>query len=226
MPLIEPYIPTDQEQYELDLWAKEECYRFCVQQRRLNCTFLEVMDLWLVAPYCVDCALSNPFEKNRMPDIHPDTWESDLLLEVGLSTLERTKRELVANPDFAFLCKRCGNELRPWIDDEVYVVSYHLEEHYSIPLETPGRKSPSKKLGKHILKLYDNNCFGCGSGDRLHTDHIIPQNNGGDAAFRNLQPLCEKCGNRKGASLPELVEVFSDIYFGPYPSDAYEGLFW
>ena len=227
MPLIEPCIPTPKEQHELDLWVKEECYRFYVQQRRLNCTFMEVMDLWLRAPYCMECSLSDSFGSDLSSDINPDTWEEDIAWVVGRPTLERTKRELISNPDFAFLCKKCGREIRPWNDDGAYVVSYHLEEHYGIPFETAGRKSPSKKINKRILKLYDNNCFSCGSNGRsLHIDHIIPQSNGGDAAFRNLQPLCKECGNRKGNRLPEEIKVFSDIYFGPYPSDAYEGLFW
>ena len=55
---------------------------------------------------------------------------------------------------------------------------------------------------------------------------VSPKSKGGDAAFRNLQPLCEDCGNKKADQLPAEVTVFSDIYFGAYPSDAYEGLFW
>jgi hypothetical protein len=54
----------------------------------------------------------------------------------------------------------------------------------------------------------------------------MPRFHGGDAAFRNLQPLCTRCGQKKGNTLPTEVSVYSDLYFGPYPSDAYEGLFW
>ena len=227
MSLIVPYIPSAQEQYEDELCVRFECYRLYVQQRRSNCTFMEVLDLWLLAPYCVDCAISDPLEGDRYPDMTPDTWETDLLFKVGRDTVERTQRQLKEDPDFSYLCKRCGKELRPWDNDEVYVVSYHLEEHYRIPLETPGRKKPSKRLQKQVTRLYDNKCFGCDSADRsLHIDHIIPQASGGDAAFRNLQPLCGMCGNIKGNKLPKEVKVYSTIYFGPYPLDSYEGLFW
>jgi len=34
MHILRPYIPTSQEQYEDQLWVREECYRFYVQQRQ------------------------------------------------------------------------------------------------------------------------------------------------------------------------------------------------
>lgn len=227
MPILAPYIQTPQEIHEDSLWVREECYRFYVQERRLNCTFMELLDLWLQAPYCLDCALSDPFEGDRDPDIIPMNWEEDLAWKLGQDTLDETKKILNKDPRFAFVCKRCGKELRAWENDELYVVNYHLEENYGIALETPGRQQPSRKLKKQILKLYDNRCFGCGCIDRpLHIDHIVPRSKGGDAAFRNVQSLCEDCGNNKGDRLPEEVIVYSTIYFGPYPSDGYDGLFW
>ena len=229
MPLINPYIPSPQEQHEVELWTKFECYRFYVQQRRMYCTFKQIMDLWLRAPYCTECALSDPFERCRLPDISPNSWECDILLNVGQDIIARTKDLLREDPDYYFSCKHCGKELRPWQNDEIYVVSYHLEEHYGIPLETPGKKNPSKKLKKQIFNLYDNKCFGCNKNSRrdLHIDHIHPQSKDGDCAFRNLQPLCELCGNlKKGNELPKEIKVHSTIYFQPYPSDSYEGLFW
>lgn len=226
--LIEPYIPNDREQYEDNLWVRSECYRFYVQQRRLHCDFLQIMDLWLIAPYCTECASSDPFEGNRIPDIVPESWECDLLLlGLGQNVLEQTQQALRENPDFHFLCKRCGRELRPWVNSEIYIVSYHLEEHYGIPLQTSGRRNVSRSLRKQLIRLYDNRCFGCNSGERpLHIDHILPKTAGGDAAFRNLQPLCTSCGERKGDDLPDEVKVYSTICFAPYPSDCYEGLFW
>jgi hypothetical protein len=38
--------------------------------------------------------------------------------------------------------------------------------------------------------------------------------------------LCKVCGDLKGDDLPEEVDVWLDFYFGPYPSDGFEGLFW
>ena len=46
MPIFEPDIPTQRESHEIDLWEKEECYRFYVRERRRNCTFREIMNLW------------------------------------------------------------------------------------------------------------------------------------------------------------------------------------
>ncbi len=108
----------------------------------------------------------------------------------------------------------------------IYIVKYHLEEYYGIPLETPGKKTVSKKLRSRIFDLYDNQCFSCKATEDLHIDHINPVAKGGDAAFRNLQPLCRTCGFKKGDSDPNIVTVFSDMYFQPFPPDYYEGLFW
>lgn len=228
MPIITPYIPTDQEDHEHAKWVKSECYHFYIRERRRNCTFRELMDLWLRAPCCDQCIQSEVLFTGGAPDIKRDAWwEVDVLLNLGPDTLETIKSALAEDPDFELVCKRCHGALRPWDGDDMYVLSYHLEEHYGIPMETPGRRQPSGRLRRLIINLYDSACFGCGGSDcELHIDHVVPQSGGGDAAFRNLQPLCEVCGNAKGDAMPDQVTVFSDIYFGPQSSDGFEGLFW
>ena len=224
---IVPVILPSQDQYYLDLWGRSECYKFYVQERRKNCNFMEIMNLWLRVPHCWICLQSDPLAWNRMPDIRSKNWEDDISWKLGEETLEIIKDVLELDPDFAIQCKRCGSLLRPWEEDEVYVVKYHLEEHYDIPLAIKGKIYPAETIRNQIIKLYDHKCFGCNSESmEFHVDHVLPRSKGGDAAFRNLQPLCESCGNLKGNKLPEEVDVYSDIYFGPYPSDGYEGLFW
>ena len=224
---IESFIPDPQENYEDELWVGSECYRFYVRQRRFHCNYKELLDLWLLAPYCTECASSDPLKRHTVPDIVPSGWEMDILCHIGPDTFKRIQNALKEDSEFSLTCKGCMKELRPWQEDDVYVVCYHLEEHYGITLETPGRKQPSKKLRNQIIKLYNEECFGCQRKDvSLHIDHIIPQSKDGDSAFRNLQPLCAKCGNAKGDQLPDTVEFFSSLYFGSYPVDSYEGLFW
>lgn len=213
--------------HESDVWIKAECYRFYVVQRRNICTFVERMNLWLRAPYCEECILSHPLHQHDLPDITPSNWEDDIAWNLGEDTLNQVKNELDADPDFSFLCKKCQRNIAPWHGNPIHAVVYHMEEHYDIPLYTPGKRNPSEKLRNQIFELYGNVCFACGkSGPGLHIDHIFPQSHGGDAAFRNLQPLCELCGQKKGDTLPEDVDVWSNIYFLRQPSDSYEGLFW
>lgn len=225
MPMFEPHIPTKQQQYEFDRWTRRECYEFYVAQRRRFCTCRELLNIWLRAPCCQSCALSDPLDRMRVSDISPSEWERDVSWAVGADTFEMIQEELDDDPDYALMCKRCGCELHPWRSDEVWVITYHLEEHYGIPLEAEGKKPP-KGLRKLILSLYGHTCFGCGEGGELHIDHVLPQSKGGTAAFRNLQPLCETCGGKKDDSIPEEVEVFCDMDFSRCPSDGYEGLFW
>jgi 5-methylcytosine-specific restriction endonuclease McrA len=213
--------------FRIGLWEREECYRFYVKQRRRNCTFTELMNLWFLAPRCVSCKENDPLFWGTPPDITPMNWKEDLEGKVGEKRLKATVKQLRANADYAFLCQRCGRELRPWDDDDMYVEHIHMEEHYSIPMETPGKKQPSMWIQNRIFELYDFKCFGCGKKKKhLHIDHVMPRSHGGDAAFRNLQALCTPCGQKKGNALPTEVSVYIDMYFNPCPSDAYEGLFW
>ena len=223
---IEPYIPTSQENYEDNLWVKEECFRYYVEVRRESCDYMQILDLWLKAPCCFDCAVDDPFWRDKPPDISPKTLIEDIGFILGDDFLEEIENILNTDDDYYFTCKKCRDELRP-MDDDIFVVNYHLEEHYGIPLEDPTRVNTSNKLRNQIFKLYDKKCFKCGDIDNdLHIDHILPRSKGGTSAFRNLQPLCEKCGNLKSDKIPEEVEIYSLMYFGDYPSDGYEGLFW
>ena len=151
---IKPIIERKQKIHEDDLWLKSECYRFYIQQRKLYCNYMQLMDLWLLAPYCEDCINNDPLENNRIPEIQPSGWELDILCEVGSDVLEMIEDELSKDQDFSFRCKRCMKEIAPWNGDEIYVVKYHLEEHYGIPLATPNKKKPSRKLFQQINKLY------------------------------------------------------------------------
>ncbi len=160
----------------------------------------------------------------------PETGKSGIEDHAGLTVLRRTKQTLRLDPDFAYICKKCGTHLRPWNGDQMSVSHLHLEEHFKIPLETPGRRNPPETVKRQIKKLYENKCFGCNRRStikrKLHIDHVVPQSKGGTSAFRNLQPLCEHCGREKADKIPNEVGVYSTIFFGPYPSDSYEGLFW
>jgi 5-methylcytosine-specific restriction endonuclease McrA len=208
------------------LWVQEECFRFYVQQRRSHCTCLEIMDLWLRAPYCDACIQDDPFFIDSMPDIDGTDWREDLAMCLGDDWAAELVRAVAKNRDPYFRCKPCHRELRPWEGDAIYVMTYHLEEHFGIPLATPGRRNPSRRVKRKIIELYGRRCFSCGATEELVIDHIVPRSRGGDSAFRNLQPLCSTCGNAKGNAFPSEVMVYSDMYFTDAPSDSFEGMFW
>ena len=146
------YVPKDE--HNESLWIEEECYKYYTKNRKDNCNYLELMDLWLRAPYCEDCAQSDPFERNNNPDIMSENWEEDIIWSLGEDTFKTIKSELNENSDFNILCKRCSCELRPWDNNNIHIVSYHLEEHYAIPLATVNKIKPPKKLTNQVIKLY------------------------------------------------------------------------
>lgn len=169
--IFAPIIETPQDRHALDLSTKAECYRFYVQERRAWCTSRERMNLWLRAPYCHECILSDPLRRSRLPDITPGNWLNDIQWTLGEETPAWVFAALEEDERFAFRCKHCHKDLRPWVDDPIYVVHYHLEEHYGIPLYTPGQQNPPERLRKQILELYGNVCFECGNpGPGLHID--------------------------------------------------------
>ena len=113
MPIIEPYIPTQRESHEIDLWEKEECYRFYVSERRRNCTFREIMNLWLEVPYCSSCAASDAFLFDQLPNISGKHWRDDLSCALGEDTLRRIKREIRKTKYFAIICGNAGMNSDP-----------------------------------------------------------------------------------------------------------------
>ena len=226
MPLLRTVRLSPQFEHELDLRQREEIFRFYAEQRRAYCGFLELLDLWLEAPYCESCIMARWDYDGELPDCTPDTWEDDLEMILGDDRLvQEIRTALSSDETHGPPCRKCHHTIFP-PEEDLYVVRYHLEEHYGIPLETPGQRTPSKRLQAQILKLYDGTCFNCGEPEDLHIDHILPRSKGGDAAFRNLQPLCSTCGQLKGDREPEEVSVTLSVYFEEASSGAYGAMFW
>jgi 5-methylcytosine-specific restriction endonuclease McrA len=62
------------------------------------------------------------------------------------------------------------------------------------------RNNDSKTVTKKELqKLYQNNCFYCGSKNRIEIDHVIPLARGGRHAIGNLVAACKPCNASKQA---------------------------
>jgi HNH endonuclease len=226
MSLIQLTRPDRATDHMIAQWMTGEVCRVYVEQRRRFWSHLELLDLYCSAPLCESCAWADPFSPSGPPDISPRSWKDDIAWVVGEDVLATVRKERRKDANFGFICKRCSTTLQPWAGDDVYVVSCHVEDHYRFPLIRPGQIRPSRTIEQHIKDLYGNRCFSCKRKRPLHVDHINPRSNGGDGAFRNLQSLCEPCGQAKGNRIPKEVGVHDTMYFGPYPSDGYEGLFW
>ncbi len=170
---------------ELDLhrardWVKNQYYRFYVCQRRKHCSPDQLMDLWLVGPLCEQCLINDPIESIRvpaLPDVSPENWNGDFIWklgELGRAIVKRAKAGVKNDPDFAFRCYKCHCALRPWAEDSLWIYLDHLEEKYSIPMETPGQRQPSKKIRDLLFELYGERCFACQKRKADHIDHVRP----------------------------------------------------
>lgn len=52
---------------------------------------------------------------------------------------------------------------------------------------------------KEIKKLYNSNCFYCGSKEKIQLDHVVPIAKGGSHSIGNLLPACSTCNASKGS---------------------------
>lgn len=57
--------------------------------------------------------------------------------------------------------------------------------------------SPTRR--QRVLERDGHRCQECGATELLEIDHVVPVAHGGTEDESNLQVLCEKCNNRKGA---------------------------
>jgi 5-methylcytosine-specific restriction endonuclease McrA len=57
----------------------------------------------------------------------------------------------------------------------------------------------SRTLATRVFERDAYRCVHCGGHHDLCCDHVIPEANGGEATFENLQTLCRPCNSRKGA---------------------------
>lgn len=50
-----------------------------------------------------------------------------------------------------------------------------------------------------LSAAYGGGCLCCGVGGKLTVDHVVPLSKGGHDGVDNIQPLCLRCNQKKGA---------------------------
>lgn len=68
---------------------------------------------------------------------------------------------------------------------------------------------------KELKRLLSSPCVGCGVGDQIEVDHIIPVTRGGHYSIGNVQPLCRSCNASKNNKLMIEWRVWRDKLAGP-----------
>lgn len=67
------------------------------------------------------------------------------------------------------------------------------------------------KEWRQILEIYGNRCLKCGSTEKIQIDHVVPLSKGGEHSYKNVQPLCHVCNNKKQAGIVDYrIAFFSD----------------
>lgn len=59
------------------------------------------------------------------------------------------------------------------------------------------------RLRTQVMERDLYRCRHCGTHRNLSCDHVIPDANGGQTIFENLQTLCRSCNSKKGRKMPE-----------------------
>jgi hypothetical protein len=135
---------------------------------------------------------------------------------VALSPFKRTWAELPAdafdiNDCIRLGCRERGTcqcaqiKLRPRVRYDVcfFFEFYRQTSTWMLARDRASRNKISKWQRRRILKRDGGRCLRCRSTERLEIDHIVPVARGGSNADDNLQTLCWKCNNGKGATLAE-----------------------
>lgn len=211
-------VPLIDRHFEHQIWRayEKELLHEYARHRVLHCTPTQLMELFFRAPVCEECIPNDPQRWADWPSIMARHWEEHILWELGESAHNDIVAGLRAGEQCAFTCFRCRGDIEPWNGDDVYTITEHWWEYHGISMETPNRMNPSLRIRDLIRSAYGHRCFGCGRSARdLPIDHIQPRALGGDAALRNLQPLCEDCGNLKADSPATTLEVTVLTGFGP-----------
>lgn len=156
LPIIEPIDLPPALSHELDQFRDGEARRYYVEQRRNTCAFMEVMDLWLIVPVCFNCAVEESLSGIVHPYVNGKNWQTEIPYRAGLEVLQRTKRTIRHDPEFAYICKKCGVRLMPWMGDEISVKRLRVgsDEHwqaifgaYSLAANTSARIKERLRCG-------------------------------------------------------------------------------
>lgn len=70
-----------------------------------------------------------------------------------------------------------------------------------MPYEQTHRSPISEAVRSEVWRRDQGSCVKCNSNENLHFDHIIPVARGGATSVRNLQLLCQRCNQAKGARI-------------------------
>lgn len=69
----------------------------------------------------------------------------------------------------------------------------------TFPVPAKGSRNVSQATKIAVAARDQGQCVRCGSGDDLQFDHVFPWSKGGNANPENIQLLCKKCNQEKGA---------------------------
>jgi hypothetical protein len=180
--------------FETKAWLEREYRANFVRERKTVCGYNDKLRIESARIFCEGCfGINDVFVTYRAPDVSPETWESDW------ANFFDDDEEIAG-----LRCHSCSRNLTE--DDALYIETVELAERLGIS-EDEDAIEPPKKRKAEVLRLYGRKCFRCGSNERLGIDHITPRSRGGNAAFEDLQPLCEKCGNIKRDQVPNDIVI-------------------
>lgn len=190
-------------------WLEDEYRATLARHRRSFCSPTDLLEIRVPEILCASCfgaRVDGIFVFYRGPEVLAETWESDLA-----NVLDDDVAAAFAEDEDSPRCNSCRRNLH---GEALYVETDELSDRLGVPDETSA-VGVSKKRRSQVLRFYGKKCFACGSDGPLGIDHIHPRSRGGTAAFQNLQPLCTKCGQGKGDTLPQYVVAVRN----PWPGE-------
>lgn len=195
---------------DLRRWLEDEYRATMADHRKKLCASTDRLEIRMPMILCESCfgaKVEGIFVHYRGPDVLPESWESDLA-----NILDEDVAGSFARDEDSPQCQSCRHNLH---GKPLYVETVELSERLGVSDETSAIGVPRKRR-PDVLKFYGKQCFACGSDGPLEIDHIHPRSHGGTAAFRNLQPLCRKCGQAKADRLAQDIVAVFDPWLGQH----------
>ena len=196
-----------------------------LRELRANAHFMTYIDISVVVPLCDPCCFTE--EHKPFPIVFGPDWlegYKNLGLLIGLSRSQiATVARALRNGSWLPACWQCGSSIDLNSEEGFHIRRVSLSEYFNLDM-VRSHRIPSR-IEKIAYRVFGKKCVDC-QREAMTLDHIVAYTKGGGTEVANLQPMCDKCNNKKTDRDVEIVSVNLTFPVRPLPSESFGGFIW